>query len=130
MMQRVRRNGDVRFVARCGHLVPANYDYVETTTASGPTFEAPTLARWCSPACADRAEGETTEEPERCCWRGCKEEGTRRDIHLSLPAPRIGGGASVLVTFSDDVPLCDEHDTATRRMIEDLIHEEMGGADG
>lgn len=62
-----------------------------------------------------------------CRWIGCAQEGTPRNIAVTAPAPRLGGGITVLATFSDDVPLCDEHDAAVRAMIDGLLREELEG---
>lgn len=130
-MRRTVKNHGAKFVARCGHLVGRDYDYIEVTISGAP---GPLETRWCSPACADRATGEPEVAHTLCRWRGCLEEGTLRDIAVTLPAPKLGGGA-ILATFSDDVPLCDAHAAELEaKMIEVLTdeltdEEEQGGED-
>lgn len=99
------RNGPRRFDAACGHEVGAYCDYIRAHQRS-----------WCSPRCAAEADAGT------CRWIGCDRDGELREIAVTVQGP---GGVSLLATFSDAFPLCDEHHAATQTMVEETLAVEF-----
>lgn len=128
LMMRTAHNAGNKFVARCGHLVRSDDDYVMTSDSAGLSWVHATVLRWCSPACADRyaesrARGETVKLPT-CAWKGCDLDGSPRNIEMVWTTTDVD--AAVLVTFSEDVPLCDLHEQDLRAKVMDVLttHEE------